>query len=899
MTPGPVISPLLLRVVRIALPGDRRDEILADLEDGYRERASRLGEGPAKRHLYREVASLLLWRLRWWRGAAATRSEAGKTRAKSSMVGRDFFQDLRFGARTLRRRPIFTLTAVMVLGLGIGAPSTVLTVVNAIFFQEPSHVSNPDRIVRLSRSFQGGQGGGALGNPDYLYYRDNASTLSGLAAYGGERVLTYTADGDRHDQLRILFVSDNYFHLLGVALARGRGFLPEENATPGTHPVVVVSHAFWTRALGSEPDVEGRVLTLAGAPYTIVGVAPEGFGAPSPAGPAPDAWVPIAMYGLLTRASTMDWWQRVPHQRSRWLQALGRLAPGVTFEAARANLVALGEALDYDGKPEDEGAFVQRRFLYSPRVETTLDTLSRMLLVVVGVVLLVAASNVAVLLLSRATTRYREMGIRTALGAGRGRIIRQILVETLLLGGAGGLLGLAMACGLSDAAASLLPVRFVTEFRPDGRVIMVAGALTLLTALAVGLLPALHATRQNLREGIQGRSTEAPRSRIRNILVVGQVGLSLMLVAAALLFGRSFWTARTQELGFATENRLVVQVNLRENDYDAERGRLFVRQALERIRALPGVREAAATRMIPFQGDWTSEMDAPPDVQPNYGGNQILTGMNAVSSDYFQVAGITILQGRPLGPMDVEGSSPVIVINETLAKDLWPGQDPLGRTLPVRDGMDLEVVGVARTSTYYQLGEEPFPQTYLALDQFYQPQVHFLVHTTGPAAEMAPVVENTLREMDPRLAFGWITTMASVFEDVTSRYEVSAILVAIFGGIALLLAAAGLYGTLSYLVSRQTREIGVRMALGADRVTVAGEVMRFGLGLVSVGIGLGLVGAVALRRFTGSLLYGIGPNDPLPLVGSCLILLAVAAVATFAPVRVATRVDPVVAMRTE
>jgi hypothetical protein len=303
--------------------------------------------------------------------------------------------------------------------------------------------------------------------------------------------------------------------------------------------------------------------------------------------------------------------------------------------------------------------------------------------------------------------------------------------------------------------------------------------------------------------------------------------------------------------------------------------------------------------MIPFQGDWTSEMDAPPGVQPNYGGNQILTGMNAVSSDYFQVAGATILRGRPLGPMDVEGSTPVIVINETLAEDLWPGQDPVGRTLPVREGLNLEVVGIARTSTYYQLGEAPFPQTYLALDQFYQPQVHFLVHTTGPAAEMAPVVENTLREMDPRLAFGWITTMASVFEDVTSRYEVSAILVAIFGGVALLLAAAGLYGTVSFLVSRRTREIGVRMALGADRGRVAGEVMRFGLGLVSMGIGLGLSGALALRRFTGSLLYGVGPNDPLPLFGSCLILLAVAAAATFSPARQATRVDPVVAIRTE
>jgi putative ABC transport system permease protein len=899
MSSGSIFPPLLLRVVRMAVPKGRREEVLADLEDGYRDRVSRLGEAPARRHLYREVASLLLWRLQWWRGTAATRSAAGATRETSSTVGRDFFQDLRFGARTLLRRPVFTLTAVVVLGLGIGAPATVLTLVNAIYFQEPSHVSNPDRIVRLSASFGDGQGGGALGNPDFLYYREHASTLSGLAAFGGERVATYTADGSHHDQLRVLFVSDNFFDLLGVAPAQGRAFLPEEDATPGTHPAVVVSYAFWTRALGRDPEVVGESLTLGGSPYTVVGVAPEGFGALSPAGPAPDAWVPIAMYGALTRASNMAWWERVPHQRSRWLQALGRLAPGVTFEAARANLEALGEALEYDGKSDDEGAFVQRQFLYSPRLAATLDTLSTMLLVVVGIVLLVAASNVAVLLLSRATTRYREMGIRTALGAGRGRITRQILVETLLLGGAGGFLGLGMAFSLSDAAASLFPVRFVTEFRPDIGVIMVAGGLSLLTALAVGIFPALHATRQNLREAIQGLGTEAPRSRTRSGLVVGQVGLSLILVAAALLFGRSFRAAQTQDLGFATEDRLVVQVNLRENGYDAEGGRLFIRQALERIRALPGVQGAAATRMVPFQGDWTSEMDAPPGVQPNYGGNQVLTGMNAVSQDYFQVAGITILRGRPLGPMDAEGSTPVIVVNETLAEDLWPGQDPLGRTLPIWDGVELEVVGVARTSTYYELGEEPFPQTYLALDQFYQPQVHLLAHTTGPAAEMAPVVQNALREMNPRLAFESVSTMASIFEDVTSRYEISAILVAIFGGVALLLAAAGLYGTLSFLVGQRTREIGVRMALGADWGRVAGEVVRFGLWLVLVGMGLGLAGTLALRRFTASLLYGIGPNDPLPLLGACLILLAVAGVATFGPARNATRVDPMVAIRTE
>ncbi len=895
------IPAVLLALVALAVPPGRREEVLEDLEDGLRRRTVRLGEGRARRHLYREVASLLLWRLRFWKGAALTRDAAGATTMKSSTLGRDFAQDFRFGARTLLRRPGFTLTAIVILGLGIGAPTTVLTVVDTIFFQKPAHIADPDRIISLTRSWAPGEGGGSLANPDYLYYRENASTLAGLAAYGGERAVSYTTDGETNDQLQVLFVSDNFFDLLGVPMARGRGFLPEENATPGTHPVVVLSHAFWARALGGDPGVVGRTLTFNGAPYTVAGVTVEGFGSISPASAPPDAWVPIAMYGALTRADDSAWWERLPNWRTRWLQALGRLAPGVTFEAARDNLVALGHALEYEGKSEGEGAFVQRQFLYSPRLEATLTSLSRMLLVVVTLVLLVAAFNVAVLLLSRATTRYREMGIRTALGAGRGRITRQILVETLLLGGMGGALGLALAYGLSGLAASLLPVPFAVDFHPDARVVLLTAGISLLTAMAVGLLPALHASRGNVRGALQSRGPQAEGSRGRNALVAGQVGLSLILVAGAFLFGRSFWEARTQDVGFATENRLVLRVNLWELDLRPEERNAFLQQALGRLRSLPGVLGATVTRQIPFQGDWTTEVDAPPGATPNYEGDKIYTGMNAVSGDYFQVAGVSILQGRPLTSLDVLESAPVLVINEALAEAVWPGESPLGRTLPLAGDQDFEIVGVARNANYYQLGEDPQPQAYASIFQvpFIQRSPHFLIHTSGSAAEMAPVAQQALRQLEPRLVFGWVTTMASVFEDEIGRYQVSAVLVTVFSLIALLLAAAGLYGTVSFLVARRTREIGVRMALGADRGRVAGEVLRFALRLSAVGVALGLAGAVALRRFTGSLLYSGRPEDPLPLLGAAVVLLGVAALATLVPARQATRVDPMEAIRTE
>ena len=896
--PNP-ISPFVAKLVSIAVPKERRQEVLTDMANGYRSRVSRLGVHAANRFVYREVVSLFLWRLRWWKSAHATRETADVTGTKTRALGRDVLQDLRYGARALLRQPGFAATAVAVLGLGIGAPATVFTLVNQIFFERPAHIVEPERIVKLSRSWAPGEGGGALQNADYIYYRDNATTLEGLAAYGESRMVAYTLAGNTHDQLRVLFVSDNFFDLLGVTPVLGRTFLPEENRTPGTDPVAVLAHDFWRRALGGDSAVVGSTLTIGGSPYTVVGIAPDGFGSVSPIGDAPDVWAPIAMYGALTRARSTDWWERHPNMRSRWLQALGRLAPGVTFEAARANLVALGESLEFEGKSDDEGAFVQRQFLYSPRLEASLSNLSRMLLAVVAFVLTIAAANVAVLLLTRASARGREMEIRIALGAGRGRLTRQVLVETLLLGVFGGLLGIGLAFLLSDVAASFLPVRFVAEFRPDVTVMVSAFGLSIVTAIIMSLVPAYQAGRGRLSGAPHGVTASSPRSVLRGVLVVGQVSLSLVLVAGALLFGRSFWTARTQELGFDTEDRLVVEVGLSDLDFEEGGARLFLRQALERVRAIPGVRGAAVTRMIPFQGDWTSEFDAPAGAQANFEGDQIRTGMNAVSSDYFEVAGIPIVRGRPLGAEDVDGAATGVVVNEALAEAIWPQQDPLGRTLPYTDDLVYMVVGVARTATYYELGEQPTPQTYLSAERFPPRSVHFLIHTAGPATAMAPVVQASLREIEPRLVFRWVTTMAAVFEEEIGRYEVSAVLVTVFGGIALLLATVGLYGTVSFLVACQTRDIGVRMALGADRRRVAGQVMRFGLRLVLTGVAIGLVGTVALRRFTESMLYGIAPDDPLPLLGACAVLLMVAAVATLAPARNATRVDPMVAMREE
>lgn len=809
-------------------------------------------------------------------------------------------QDLRFGARSLRARPAFAATAVLVLALGIGAPTTVFTLVDTLFFERPQHVEEPHRLLRVFRSWAPGEGGGALQHADYVHYRENATTLAGLAAYGGGGVASFRVGSGEPGQLQLQHVSDNYFDVLGVPLARGRAFLDSENEVPGRDPVAVVSHGFWARVLGGDPDVVGRDLVLNGIAFTVIGVAPEGFRGISPVEAAPDAWVPLAMFGALSRIDEADtaWWEIHPNFRSRWLDVVGRMAEGVSFASAEANLQAVAGTLEDPHRDPQESILVSRQFLYRPAQEDTLAGLSRVLLAVVGLVLLIAAANVAVLLLSRATTRYRELGIRTAMGAGRGRIVRQLVTESVLLGVVGGALGIAMAFLLSDAAGSFLPLPVRTTFVPDATVLATAAALTLLTSVTVGLAPALHSVRLDPGD-MMGDRSRAPGSRSsQGALVVSQVALSLVLVTGAFLFARSFHAASSEDLGFDDESVLLTRVDLQRLGYDEARGRVFIRDALDRLATLPSVRAVSTTNRVPFRGDWSTEFPAPEGATPNAPDNTVLVGLNAVGPDYFDVMGIDIVAGRGIGPQDAPGTSPVIVVNQTLAELLWPDGDPVGRTFPELEEA-YTVVGVARDATYYELGEEPWTQAYLSVLQRYEPVVNFLVEAEGDVIALVEPVQSVLRELDPELAFGVTTTLESVVDEELARYEVSAVLVSLFGAIALALAAAGLYGVVSFTVSRRTRDIGVRMALGADRRVVARQIVASGLRLAGAGIVLGVAGALVLGRFTEALLYDVQPSDPLPFAASCAALLAVTTLACLLPARRATRVDPVEAIRAE
>jgi putative ABC transport system permease protein len=819
-------------------------------------------------------------------------------RSRAKRWSAELVQDVRIGARALRRRPLFAATATLVLALGIGAPTTVFTLVDTIFFQRPAHVDEPHRLLRVFRSWGPGQGGGSLGHPDYLYYRDNASTLSGLAAYGGATVAAYRLGDSDPDQLSVLHVSADYFDVLGVEPALGRTFAGEENETPGTHPVAVLSSEFWSTALGADASVVGRTITLNGTPYAVVGVAPEGFAGVSPVERAPDAWVPLAMFASLRRMEGDEaWWARHPAFVDRWLDVVGRVADGVTLEAATANLIALGQALSYEGKDPNEGVLVTPQFLYRPGQEVSLRSLSGVLLGVVLIVLLVAASNVAVLLLSRASTRHREIGIRTAVGAGRGRLLRQLLAESLLLGTLGGALGIACAYYASGLAGTLLPLPFDVAFVPDLRVLLLAVGLTLITSVLVGLAPALHAMRTDVSSVMHDALPRGGPQRARSALVVVQVGLSLVLVAGAVLFARSFQSAQAEELGFRTSGVLIAEVDLGPLGYDAESGRAFLRDALDRLRGLPGVVAASAANRVPFRGESSTEIDAPPGAAA-HAPDRIVVGVNTVAPGYFDLMDVEIVAGRPLGEQDRAGSAPSVVINETLAGLLWPDGNAIGQLAPFGGGA-LTVVGIARDATYYDLGEDQWSQAYRSLEQASPGRINFLVETAGRPSLHAVPVQSALRAIEPNLAFANLTTIDALVEEQVARYEVSAVLVGLFSVIALVLAAAGLYGVIAFLVSQRSREIGVRMALGADRMSVAWDVVGAGLRLAGVGVAVGLVGVIALRGYTAALLYGVEASDPVPLVVACLTLLAVTALASAGPARQATRVDPIEAMRTQ
>jgi predicted permease len=600
-----------------------------------------------------------------------------------------------------------------------------------------------------------------------------------------------------------------------------------------------------------------------------------------------------------------DWLERIEDLHIAWLQVLGRLPREASLEAAQSNMDAISAALLEEFPPpqwtqEGQGVTLSPHYQYEPSVRDSLVSLTQILMVVVGLVLLIACANVAILLLARASARRAELGIQVALGARRGRVVRQLLVESLLLTLLGGLGGYVIAFWSSDLAAKTFPFTFGIAFEPDGMVLAFTMIVAAGAALLFGTVPALLASRSDVSSLIKSRDSGANRSPLRRVLVVAQVALSTVLVIGSVQFVRSLRSAEAVDLGFETERRLLVSLNLTSHGYETSEMGPFIESVLERLEALPGVVRASTTLHTPFRGQWTGSF-VPEGAESEEESER--ASFNAVGPGYFRTMGIPVITGRDFTKADDAMAAQVIIMSEAAARKYWPDGDWIGRTI---SGAGSEtrrtVIGVVRDANYHELGEEPVPRIYLsALQPFmsFMGRVNFLVQTAGDPLSISGLVQNEIYTVDPDIAITSVMTMKDCVERVIGRYRVGATVVGLFGILALALAAIGLYGVLSYLVVRRTRAIGIQMALGATQSMVARSVVGEGFKLALVGIALGIPLALVAVDFIESFLYGIEPKDPTTFSVVPLVLAAVACLAAFLPARRASRVNPIDALREE
>ena len=891
-------------------PSARRSEVEGDLLEAFEGWDSK-GDAYAWLRYWREVLLIVLWRpVAAWRRARDGRSPSILLGSSIGHRGADVLQpriqDVRYGIRTLVRSPGFAVVAVLILGLGIGANATMYTVVNSLFVQSPPLIHHPDRLVGFTLTDEGGLNS-YFAYPDYEFYRENNDVFSGVLAYNGGGSAVAVGLRDEIVQAEAWNVSYNFFDVLGVAPVEGRAFIREEGETPGEHAVVVVSHGFWTRHLGGDRAALDRTIQLNGRPFRVVGVVPQGFRGPSAVDPAPDLYLPLMMIGAISPGGE-EWLRHIDGNISLSHQVVGRLRDGTDFETARAHMDVLQARWESafapwistvfdrgDGQIEPYRVGIVPRFHLTPRQGERLARMLTPLFLAVGAVLLIACANIAILLLARASARQREMGIRAALGASRTRVVVQLLTESLLLAGIGGALGIAVALWAAGLAAGLIPMTFAGDFRPDLSVVGFTMALSAGAAVLFGLVPALQLSRSDIAAFLQRQGHGKSRTTLRNALVVAQLTISIVLVTGAGLFVRSLLNAQNVDLGFDKHNRLLLSVVPANHGYDEEQGREFVRVMLDQFQSMSGVRSATTTDRTPFRGRWTSGFTAPGTA---YGEDRFRSGFNRVGPGYFRTFGIPIVAGRDFSDDDDEVGPNAVIVNEHVAQQVWPGESAVGKTI-LRGEREWTVVGVARNAVYYDIGEDTWAQTYHPYFQNYRTRVTFAVATEADPLAMVRQVEQVIRDFDPNIAIFSVRTLEDVVADELGQLRVMAILIVLFGLLALTLSAVGLYAVQSFLVARRTREIGIRMALGAVRRQVAGGVVSRGVLLASVGVVVGLVAAYASAQLIQGLLFDVPARDPATFGAVAIVLLVVAGLSSLLPALRASRVDPVEALREE
>jgi len=836
---------------------------------------------------------------------------------------RTLWQDTRYGVRMLRKNPGFTFVAVLTLALGIGANTAIFTLIEALLLKSLP-VKDPPQLALVTLQAWYGRNA-SFSYPLYQQWRDESRSFSGLFTATGISRYRMTADtlaGGGPERVGVEKVSGNFFEVLGVPALLGRILTPEDDRPGNPQAVAVLSYGFWQRRFGLDPAVLGKAILLEDAAVTIVGVTPRGVSG-FEVGSRPDLWLPIQAGPLVEGA---HWAELLTSEGSQWLQIMGRLRPGVSPEQARAELdVSYQRILEEQAArnvPEKERAqFLKQRI----ELETGGTGYSRLrwefrrplliLMAIVGMVLLVACANLAGLLLARGAARGRELGVRAALGAGRLTLIRQLAAESLLLALVGGVLGLLVAHWGAQLLAHYAVPRYgasvLLDLRLDLRILAFTFVISALAAVLFGLVPAWRSSRLDLTTTIRNQTSLAAGAGGQfwnKVLVVAQIAVTCCLLIGAGLFVRTAQKLKALDLGLNRENLLTFQLDLGKG-YDPKREGDFYWEVLRRVESLPGVRFACCSNIQSLGGSESGY--GPYKVVPP--GRDLSEGLEVrgtgVTRNYFATMGIPLLRGRAFGPQD-EPAAPVgpmgpapcsVIIDETIAQKLFGEENPVGQFLRADDsGPPLEVIGVAKDVIHKELRGGPRLSVYSipASNRRYVLS-YFHVRTVGNPLALAGGVRQVVRELDPKVEVTDLQTMTDLLNDQLFRERSLSSLVGFFSLLALVLACLGLYGTLSYSVVRRTREIGIRVALGAQRQTVLSLVVRQGLKLVLIGIGIGLSAAFAVTRLVSSLLYGVTATDPMTFVGVSLVLIAVSLIACGLPARRAAGIDPMTALRCE
>ena len=821
------------------------------------------------------------------------------------------WQDIRYALRLLAKNPGFSAVAVLSLALGIGANTTIFTVVNAILLN-PLPVKGIARLVQIDtidgKTLVTAANATKLGMsyPNFQDYARDNQVFSQLGCFVGPLPLTWSGESEPK-QLFGQMVSANYFAILGLRPASGRFFFADEDSKPGGNNVAVVSYSLWANKFGSDPNVVGRTLTLNATPYTVIGVAPHGFKGTFTFGNAEQVWVPVSMYPRILSGFVKD---NFNDRRFLTTTVIGRLRDGVNLGGAEASLKTIASNLER-AFPKDNAS---RSVALTPLADAAVGVNNRTQIVlagglmmgVVSLVLLIACVNLANLLLAQAARREKEIGLRAALGASQGRVMRQLLTESFVLAILSGAVGLAIAYGGRAVLWSFRPPFILDgdiDLSFDSHVLFFTLSVALLTAVVIGLVPAIKAAKPNLIEvlkvGGRGGTVGWTRSPFRSLLVVTEIALALVALVGAGLFIRSMQNAQRIDPGFESKNLFVFAFDLGALHYEEGRAQQYFRTAIDRAKTSPGIESATIASNFPLGGGLARTVF--PEGQNEASGYRgTLTQLDDIAPNFFETLGIPLLLGRGFTDADRKDTKQVAIVSEAMAKQFWPNENAVGKRFHFFGEETLrEVVGVARNTVVNVIGEEPQPLAYLPLTQDYAPAVTMQVRTKGQPQAVIAEVRSQVQSLDTNLALTNLNTIGELIDQGLWAPRMGAVLLTGFGGVALLLAVVGVYGVLSYSVNQQAREIGIRMAMGAQSGRILRLVVGQGMRLAIVGLVIGTLIALAATRVLSSLLFGVSAHDPLIFGGVSLILATAAILACYIPARRATKVDPTIALRYE